>query len=61
MQDKGYLNALGLRTLADYLYAHLNRMLGKSFAEARAMAVDRIPDGVGRKVDERLADSSVCG
>ena len=60
MQDKGYLNALGMRTVADYLYAHLHRMLGKSFAEARAMAVDKIPDGIGRKVDERLADPSVC-
>ena len=59
MQDKGYLDALGLRTVADYLYAHLHRMLGKSFAEARAMAVDKIPDGIGRKVDERLADPSV--
>ena len=56
MQDKGYLNALGMRTVADYLYAHLQTLLGKSFTEARAMAVAKIPDGIGRKMDERLAD-----
>ena len=55
MQDKGYLNALGLRNVADYLYAHMHRMIGLSFAEARGRARNKIPEDVMRKVDERLA------
>ena len=54
MRDERFLHALGLRGLADYFSATIYRLLGKSFAEARAMAVDKIPDG--RKVDERLVE-----
>lgn len=56
MQDKGYLNALGLRSVADYLYAHVHRMIGLSFAEARGRVRNRIPEDLMRKVDERLAE-----
>ena len=59
MQDKGYLNALGLRSVADYLYAHVHRMIGLSFAEARGRVRNKIPEDLMRKVDERLvADPS---
>ena len=43
-RDEGYLNALGLRSIADHLYATVHRLIGKSFLESRAIVLDRLPD-----------------
>ena len=44
MRDERFLHALGLRGLADHLYATIHRLLGKSFAESRAIVLDKLPD-----------------
>ena len=43
-RDEDFLRALGLRSLADHLYATIHRLIGKSFAESRALVLDRLPD-----------------
>jgi len=43
-RDEGFLRALGLRGIADHLYATVHRLIGKSFLESRAIVLDRLPD-----------------
>ena len=43
-RDAGFLRAVGMRSMADALYVSINRMIGKSFAEARAIALAKLPD-----------------
>ena len=44
IRDERFLHTLGLRGLADHLSATIYRLIGKSFAEARALVLDRLPD-----------------
>jgi hypothetical protein len=43
-RDERFLHALGLRGMLDHLYATIHRLIGKSFAESRALVLDRLPD-----------------
>ena len=43
-RDAGFLHALGLRSIGDALYVSVNRIIGKSFAEARAIALQKLAD-----------------
>ena len=43
-RDERFLHALGLRSMLDHLYATIHRLIGKSFAESRALVLDKLPD-----------------
>lgn len=39
LRDEGFLRALGLRGIADHIRASIHRLIGKSFAESRAIVL----------------------
>ena len=44
VRDERFLRALGLRGKVDHMIASLHRLLGKSFAESRALVLNKLPD-----------------
>jgi len=44
MRDEGFLRALGLRGPNDHFYTTVHRLIGKSFVEARACALEKLPN-----------------